>query len=539
MNQPLTDMLQKYGVELLYTQPTFDLLVICGGKHLKAVSDWPGTKVRAAGRWQSQQVLALGGAPTAIDPGEQYLALQNKTVDCALSVPTLVLSLKLYEVAPKLTSLRQAVNTSLLVMNPRSWRSISAEDQAAIRAVSTETRHRAIVQMRSIADKGMADLKTLGSDIYTLNDAELIAMKDKMRPVFDKIGEGRRRRQAIRGSAQAVLVSQTVVPQGNAQTTTAHMTNGRSWIDVAETFTRAVNRMFAFIACVLVMVIVLVVVREVVLRYAFNEPSTWALDVARYLLLFTFSLLAPARERITCMSTCSTTGSAGLAPLAAHLGWVLVVFFGAVLFWYVLEVTIDVFETDEFSFSSSIRLKHLYWIGPVGTCNSFDGLRAARPIWTEPPAAAADTAWRGRQRVATGQRCSRFSDPRLHPCAHSAMITRTPVAVALGTIGILGTAIFVSPDALRQLGNIAFTQSSNFVLVVVPLFVLMGEALAATGIGNDLFRAAHMWLRRLPGALAVATVFACAVFAAVCELESGDGRDHRLDGGARNDQARL
>src|SRR5262245_27923444 len=96
------------------------------------------------------------------------------------------------------------------------------------------------------------------------------------------------------------------------------------------------------------------------------------------------------------------------------------------------------------------------------------------------------------------------------------MATRTPVAVALGTIGVIGTTIFISPDALRQLGNIAFTQSSNFVLVVVPLFVLMGEALAATGIGNDLFRAAHMWLRRLPGALAVATVFACAVFAAVC-----------------------
>jgi TRAP-type C4-dicarboxylate transport system substrate-binding protein len=190
VNQPLADMLQKYGVELLYTQPTFDLVVVCGGKHLKAVTDWPGTKVRAAGRWQSQQVLALGGAPTAIDPGEQYLALQNKTVDCALSVPTLVLSLKLYEVAPKLTSLRQAVNTSLLVMNPRSWRSISAEDQATIRTVSTETRHRAVVRMREIADKGMADLKALGSDIYPLSDAELRAMKDKMKPVFDKIGEG-------------------------------------------------------------------------------------------------------------------------------------------------------------------------------------------------------------------------------------------------------------------------------------------------------------------------------------------------------------
>jgi len=96
------------------------------------------------------------------------------------------------------------------------------------------------------------------------------------------------------------------------------------------------------------------------------------------------------------------------------------------------------------------------------------------------------------------------------------LATRTPVAVALGLIGIIGTAIFVTPDAIRQIANIAFTQSSSFVLTVVPLFILMGEALAATRIGFDLFQTAQMWLRRLPGALAVATVFACAIFAAVC-----------------------
>ena len=190
VQRPLADLLQKYGVELMFAQPTFELVVVCGSKHLKAVGDWPGTKVRAAGRWQSQQVLALGGAPTAIDPGEQYLALQNKTVDCALSVPNLVLSLKLYEVAPKLTALRQAVNLSLLVMNPRTWRSISPQDQATIAAVSTEARQRAITNMRAVADKGLADLKGLGSDVYTLNDAELKAMKEKMKPVFDKIAEG-------------------------------------------------------------------------------------------------------------------------------------------------------------------------------------------------------------------------------------------------------------------------------------------------------------------------------------------------------------
>ena len=190
VQQPLADLLRKYGVELMFTQPTFELVVVCGSKHLKAVGDWPGTKVRAAGRWQSQQVLTLGAAPTAIDPGEQYLALQNKTVDCALSVPNLVLSLKLHEVAPKLTALRQAVNLSILVMNPRTWRSISPQDQATIATVSTEARQHSIINMRAVADKGLADLKGLGSDVYALNDAELKAMKEKMKPVFDKIAEG-------------------------------------------------------------------------------------------------------------------------------------------------------------------------------------------------------------------------------------------------------------------------------------------------------------------------------------------------------------
>jgi TRAP-type C4-dicarboxylate transport system permease small subunit len=175
------------------------------------------------------------------------------------------------------------------------------------------------------------------------------------------------------------------------------MTNGRSWIDKAEAFTRAVNRMFAFIACILVMVIVLIIVREVVLRYGFNAPSTWALDVSRYLLLFTFFLaLAPALESGHHVHVDLFDP---LVPPAWHhwqhvSGWVLVVFFGAVLFWYVLDVTIDVFETDELSFSViSIKLKHLYWIGPVGTLQFLlTGCVRLVRTWTEPSAVAADAA---------------------------------------------------------------------------------------------------------------------------------------------------
>ena len=96
------------------------------------------------------------------------------------------------------------------------------------------------------------------------------------------------------------------------------------------------------------------------------------------------------------------------------------------------------------------------------------------------------------------------------------LATGVPIAVATGLIGTIGTLIFVSPYAISQIATIAYSQSTYFVLTVVPLFILMGESLAASGIGRDLFRAAQLWLSRLPGALAVGTIFACAGFSAVC-----------------------
>jgi C4-dicarboxylate transporter DctM subunit len=101
-------------------------------------------------------------------------------------------------------------------------------------------------------------------------------------------------------------------------------------------------------------------------------------------------------------------------------------------------------------------------------------------------------------------------------CLLILMATRTPVAVALSMVTVAGTAIFVSPSALSQLATSAYSLSSNFILVVVPMFILMGEVLSATGIGAALFRAAELWFRRLPGALAIATVWACAGFGSVC-----------------------
>jgi C4-dicarboxylate transporter DctM subunit len=96
------------------------------------------------------------------------------------------------------------------------------------------------------------------------------------------------------------------------------------------------------------------------------------------------------------------------------------------------------------------------------------------------------------------------------------MTTGTPVAVALGLIGVVGTLYVATPAQLVRLAQIAFTRSSDFVFIVIPLFILMGDLLAAGKTGDDLFSAAQKWLNWLPGSLAVSTIFACAAFGAVC-----------------------
>jgi len=56
--------------------------------------------------------------------------------------------------------------------------------------------------------------------------------------------------------------------------------------------------------------------------------------------------------------------------------------------------------------------------------------------------------------------------------------------------------------------------SSNFVFAAIPLFVFMGAVLEKSGIADKLFEAIHIWTRRLPGGLAVATIVMCIIFAA-------------------------
>ena len=91
-----------------------------------------------------------------------------------------------------------------------------------------------------------------------------------------------------------------------------------------------------------------------------------------------------------------------------------------------------------------------------------------------------------------------------------------PVFAAMGCAGLLGMALIGETAGLAQ--NMALTVSqafTGFVLVAVPLYILVGTLMEQAGFSRRLFEFAKRWVGGLAGGLGVATVAACALFAAI------------------------
>ncbi len=92
-----------------------------------------------------------------------------------------------------------------------------------------------------------------------------------------------------------------------------------------------------------------------------------------------------------------------------------------------------------------------------------------------------------------------------------------PVGFAMAFVGFAGFSYLVSPSAgLNLLARDVFTNLSSYSLTVIPMFLLMGSIAFASGISTRLYAASHTLLGNVRGGLAMATIMACAGFAAIC-----------------------
>lgn len=91
-----------------------------------------------------------------------------------------------------------------------------------------------------------------------------------------------------------------------------------------------------------------------------------------------------------------------------------------------------------------------------------------------------------------------------------------PIAFVMMTVGFLGITLLAGwAAALPVLSNTVYGVAANYPYTIIPLFILMGSFAGQGGITSDLYNTFDKLFRKLPGGLGIATIAACAGFAAL------------------------
>jgi tripartite ATP-independent transporter DctM subunit len=97
------------------------------------------------------------------------------------------------------------------------------------------------------------------------------------------------------------------------------------------------------------------------------------------------------------------------------------------------------------------------------------------------------------------------------------LFARVSIATALALSGFLGYAALDGwTHALKMVGLVPYQLASAYSLSVIPLFILMGAVASRANMATELFQASNALFSGLRGALANATIGACALFGAIC-----------------------
>lgn len=96
------------------------------------------------------------------------------------------------------------------------------------------------------------------------------------------------------------------------------------------------------------------------------------------------------------------------------------------------------------------------------------------------------------------------------------ILLNVSVGLSLLLVGFVGISLITNwQTGLAQLATASFNTANSYNLSVIPLFILMGMFLSSSGLGNDLFKAVDKWIGNLRGGLAIATIGASSIFAAI------------------------
>jgi len=95
------------------------------------------------------------------------------------------------------------------------------------------------------------------------------------------------------------------------------------------------------------------------------------------------------------------------------------------------------------------------------------------------------------------------------------LLSGVPVGVGLGVVAVGFLLVFEGPASLTLMAELFFGKLDDFTLLAIPMFIVMGAAIAASQAGKDLYLALDHWLDRVPGGLVISNLGGCALFSAL------------------------
>jgi len=95
------------------------------------------------------------------------------------------------------------------------------------------------------------------------------------------------------------------------------------------------------------------------------------------------------------------------------------------------------------------------------------------------------------------------------------LLSGAPVAFSLGIVAVGFLVMFEGIGSLEVVAETLFGGLNEFALLSIPMFILMGAAIASSRAGSDLYEALERWFYRVPGGLLISNLGACSIFAAL------------------------
>lgn len=181
----LDEEILKSGSRVLYYQANGGAIILSKGENAIVLPEhMKGKLVRSFGATISDTIEAVGGSPTIISGGEQFLAYQNGTVDAGMTGITTVPVRRFYEVMDHVTMTNHAAVEFVVLVNNATWESLSPEH----REIVSRAAERAEKQLRDGVIKEEEDARAEVEDkinIIDLTDEQRAAWRDATKGVVD------------------------------------------------------------------------------------------------------------------------------------------------------------------------------------------------------------------------------------------------------------------------------------------------------------------------------------------------------------------